>query len=138
MTFSCLCFTDFAREYTSEIPEKIQVATSISRSFTFRTEKRITRSYERLAKRPTRRNRVASCIFSVVHQAAKTLFTVSSLRCTNFPLYAMSMSREAWSGGFSRVRSERLEAVRESFVRSQRYSRGGVGQKHLLVLRAKA
>ena len=43
----------------------------------------------------------------------------------------------ARSGGFSRVRSGRLGAVGEAFVRSQRSCRGGVGQKKLLVLNAR-
>ena len=43
----------------------------------------------------------------------------------------------AQSGGFSRVRSGRLVAVGDAFVRNQRYCRGGVGQKNILVLSVK-
>ena len=66
----------------------------------------------------------------------------SQLSCTAAKRPLMEwVSEGMWewrlSGGFSRVRSGRLGAVGEAYVRSQRFCRGGVGQKKLLVLSAK-
>ena len=56
------------------------MATSILRSFTFRAEKRIPRSFERLAKRPTRQNRVASYVFPSFIRLRKRLLRLKSAR----------------------------------------------------------
>ena len=56
------------------------MATSILRSFTFRAEKRIPRSFERLAKRPTRQNRVASYVFPSFIRLRKRLLRLKNAR----------------------------------------------------------